>query len=348
MKHLRIIALLATFWCASTADTLLAQRAPVRVVTTLPVYAVLAREIGGADVQAISVADPNEDPHFVRPRPSYALEVQRADLFVTTGLDLELWAPALLDKGGNANVLEGGRGYVTAYTGIRLLDIPAVADRSQGDVHIYGNPHIYTDPLNAVRIARNIATGLERVAPDRAEAFRAGLARFESEIHRRLFGAELVEIVGGPTLAQLAENGTLQSFLAGQTLEGRPLSARLGGWLAAASSLRGTRIVCYHKSWAYFEARFGVTCAEYVEAQPGIPPTPRHVARLIELMRDERISVVLAESYFDSGRVRSVADRGNARPVQVPMQPGARAGVDTYYALVDLWIRDLTTALAAR
>jgi ABC-type Zn uptake system ZnuABC Zn-binding protein ZnuA len=347
MSIMRIIALAATLWSVSASEILLAQRAPVRVVTTLPVYAALAREIGGADVQAISVADPNEDPHFVRPRPSYALEVQRADLFVTTGLDLELWAPALLDKGGNANVLEGGRGYVTAYTGIRLLDIPAVADRSRGDVHIYGNPHIYTDPLNAVRIARNIATGLERVAPDRAETFRAGLARFEAEIHRRLFGAELVGIVGGPTLAQLAENGNLQSFLASQTLEGRPLSARLGGWLGAASSLRGARIVCYHKSWAYFEARFGVTCAEYVEAQPGIPPTPRHVARLIDLMREERISVVLAEGYFDSGRVRSVADRGNARAVQVPMQPGT-SGADTYYALVDLWIRELTTALAGR
>src|SRR5687767_3478108 len=126
MSIIRIIALAATLWSVSAAEILLAQRAPVRVVTTLPVYAALAREIGGADVQAISVADPNEDPHFVRPRPSYALEVQRADLFVTTGLDLELWAPALLDKGGNANVLEGGRGYVTAYTGIRLLDIPAV------------------------------------------------------------------------------------------------------------------------------------------------------------------------------------------------------------------------------
>jgi ABC-type Zn uptake system ZnuABC Zn-binding protein ZnuA len=347
MRIVTIITL-AALWCASAAEIAVAQRAPVRVVTTLPVYAVLAREIGGADVQAISVADPNEDPHFVRPRPSYALEVQRADLFVTTGLDLELWAPALLDKGGNPNVIEGGRGYVTAHTGIRLLDIPAVADRSRGDVHIYGNPHLYTDPLNAVRVARNIATGLERVAPDRAESFRAGLARFEAEIHRRLFGAELVEIVGGPTLAQLAENGNLDSFLASQTLEGRPLSARLGGWLGSATSLRGARIVCYHKSWAYFEARFGVTCAEYVEAQPGIPPTPRHVARLIDLMREERISVVLAESYFDSGRVQSVADRGNARVVQVPMQPGARAGVDTYYALVDLWIRELSAALGAR
>lgn len=343
---IRILALVAALVAGPAVDLVDAQqRPPVRVVTTLPVYAALAREVGGADVQATSVADPNEDPHFVRPRPSYALELQRADLFVTTGLDLELWAPALLDKAGNPNVLEGGRGYVSAYSGISLLDIPPVADRSRGDVHIYGNPHLYTDPLRAVRIARNIATGLKRVAPERAATFDAGLARFEADIHRRLFGAELVQLIGGPTLAQLAENGTLNTFLAGQTLEGRPLTARLGGWLGAASTLRGARIVCYHKSWAYFEQRFGVVCAEYVEAQPGIPPTPRHVARLLELMRNENIRLVLAETYFDQGRVDSVAERGNARAVRVPMQPFARPGLDSYFQLVDVWINDLTVAL---
>jgi ABC-type Zn uptake system ZnuABC Zn-binding protein ZnuA len=323
-------------------------REPVRVVVTLPVYAAIAEAIGGAEVEAMAIADPNEDPHFVRPRPSYALELSRADLFVNTGLDLELWVPALLDKARNPNVLEGGRGYVTAYTGITLLDVPLAADRSQGDIHIYGNPHLYTDPLRAVRIARNIATGLKRVAPERTAVFDQGVARFEAEIHQRLFGAQLVEMLGGETLARMAENGTLFGFLETQQFEGRPLTARLGGWLADASTLRGARIVCYHKSWAYFEERFGVACAEYVEANPGIPPTPRHVARLIELMRDEHISVVLAEAYFDSGRVRSVADRGNARVVQVPMQPLARPGLDDYFDLVDLWIRELTTALAAR
>jgi len=323
-------------------------RAPVRVVTTLPVYASIAEAIGGAEVQATAIADPSEDAHFVRPRPSYALELQRADLFINTGLDLELWVPALLDKAGNRNVLEGGRGYVTAYTGIALLDIPPVADRSQGDIHIYGNPHLYTDPLRAVRIARNITTGLKRVAPDRAAIFDAGLARFESEIHVRLFGQQLVGMLGGETLARLAENGTLQAFLESQQFEGAPLVGRLGGWLASARPLRGARIVCYHKSWAYFEERFGVTCAEYVESNPGIPPTPRHVAHLIDLMRNEGISVVLAEGYFDSGRVESVASRGNARAVQVPMQPHARPGLDDYFDLVDVWIRELATALGSR
>ena len=348
---IRIITLalaMAVAAAAPHAGASLRAQEPVRVVATLPVYATVAEAIGGDAVTAIAIADPGEDPHFVRPRPSYALELRRADLFITTGLDLELWAPALLDKAGNREVLEGSRGYVTAYTGVTLLDIPPAADRSQGDVHIYGNPHLHTDPLRTVRVARNITTGLKRVAPERAALFDEGLARFEAEIHRRLFGEDLVEMLGAETLTRLAENGTLHSFLESQTYEGRPLVERLGGWLGATRTIRGNQIVCYHKNWAYLEDRFGVTCAEYVEAKPGIPPTPRHVARLLELMRDEGIGVVLAASYFDSGRVRSVAERGNARVVQVPMQPGARAGLDSYFDLVDLWIGELTAALGTQ
>ncbi|MEJ2153685.1 MAG: metal ABC transporter substrate-binding protein, partial [Gemmatimonadota bacterium] len=88
-------------------------RAPLRVVTTLPIYATLTRAIGGDEVEVTSIANPNEDAHFVRPKPSFALDLRRADMFVTTGLDLELWVPTLLDKAGNAKVSEGGQGYVT-------------------------------------------------------------------------------------------------------------------------------------------------------------------------------------------------------------------------------------------
>ena len=83
---------------------------PIQVVTTLPVYATLTEAIGGNRVEVSWIADPNEDSHFVRPKPSFALALRRADMFITTGLDLELWVPALLDKAGNSDVLEGGRG----------------------------------------------------------------------------------------------------------------------------------------------------------------------------------------------------------------------------------------------
>lgn len=328
---------------AAGSTAVRATAAPLRVVATLAAYAEVAGEIGGQWVETDAIADPAEDAHFVRPKPSFALKIRRADVFITTGLDLELWVPALLDKAGNADVIEGGRGYVTTYTGIELLDIPSATDRSEGDIHIYGNPHLFTDPLNMIIVARNIATGLKRVAPEHAADFDAGVAAFADRIYRRLYGDRLVELLEGPTLAQLDQQGRLMDFLAGQEYEGRPLTELLGGWHAAALPFRGQRVICYHKNWAYFENRFDVTCTEYVEAKPGIPPTPGHVGHLVELMRDRGINVLLAANYFDGSQVRAVARRAGATAVIVPLQPG---GGDTvsYFDVVDEWIASLAAA----
>lgn len=319
---------------------------PVRVVATLPVYADLARQIGGDQVETSAIANPSEDAHFVRPKPSFALQIRQADLFITTGLDLELWVPTLLDRAGNTDVLEGGSGYVTAYPGIELLDIPESADRSGGDVHIYGNPHLTTDPLRALQVARNITTGLKSVAPERSARWDEGLAALTARIHESLFGAALVEMLGGETLEQLALQGTLFSFLEGEEFEGAPLLDRLGGWLAQAEAFRGAQIICYHKNWAYFEERFGVTCADYVEAKPGIPPTPGHVSQLIDRIQNENIDVLLAAAYFDPDRVETVASRGGARALVVPLQPGGSSAGD-YFAVVDLWVTSLADAFAS-
>jgi zinc/manganese transport system substrate-binding protein len=323
-------------------------RDPVRVVTTLPIYAELVREIGGAEVEVTAIANPNEDAHFVRPKPSFARDLRGAQAFVTTGLDLELWVPVLLDRAGNRDVLEGGRGYITAYTGVELLDIPVAADRSGGDVHIFGNPHLTTDPLRTLQVARNITAGLKRVAPDRAAHFDAGLANFTDRVHRRLFGERLVDLLGAETLEQLALKHTLHAFLSSQELDGKPLAEELGGWLAAAEPFRGQRLICYHKNWAYFEDRFDVRCAEYVEAKPGIAPTPRHVGRLIERMREENLDVVIAATYFDRGKVETVATRGGAVLVHVPLSPGVREGIDDYFTLVDTWVTELAAAFSSR
>jgi len=316
---------------------------PIRVVATLPAYAEVAKEIGGDLVAVDAIADPTEDAHFVRPKPSFALRIRRADVFITTGLDLELWVPALLDKAGNAGVMEGSRGYVTAYTGINLLDIPSATDRSEGDIHLYGNPHIFTDPLNMIIVAQNIATGLKRAAPGHAAEFDAGVARFTDRIYRALYGDELVDLLDGATLAQLDRQHRLRSFLADQEYQGAPLLDRLGGWHATASAFRGQRVICYHKNWAYFEDRFDVTCAEYVEAKPGIPPTPGHVGHLVELMRDQGIDVLLAANYFAGSQVRAVARRAGATAVIVPLQPGA-TGTESYFDVVDAWVNDLAAA----
>ncbi len=250
---------------------------PVKVVTSLTTYASIAREIVGDRGVVSSIAVGDENPHYVQPKPSFVPTLAQADLFVTTGLDLELWVPALLDKANNPKITEGGPGYVAAYAGIQLLDVPASLSRAQGDIHVYGNPHIWTDPLNAAIIARNILTGLKRVAPQDADYFTAREKDFEDRIYRALFGDELVKLLGGPSLADLDRQGKLFNFLSQQQYQGAPLSNRLGGWLKQGLPFRGKLVACYHKEWDYFSREFQVTCFDYIEPKPGIPPTPRHV-----------------------------------------------------------------------
>ena len=108
------------------------QAAPLKIVTSLTTYGAIAREIVGDKGTVTSIAQGDEDPHFVQPKPSFVAVLRDADLFVTTGLDLELWVPPLLDRAGNRKVSEGGPGYVTAYTGIHLLEVPTSLSRSRG------------------------------------------------------------------------------------------------------------------------------------------------------------------------------------------------------------------------
>ena len=125
-------------------------------MTSLTTYAAIAREITGDRATVTAIAEGDEDPHFVQPRPSFVPLLRDADLFVSTGMDLELWVPALLDRAGNPRIREGSPGYVAAHDGIRILEIPTNLSRAGGDIHVDGNPHIHTDPMYAILIARNI------------------------------------------------------------------------------------------------------------------------------------------------------------------------------------------------
>jgi ABC-type Zn uptake system ZnuABC Zn-binding protein ZnuA len=341
MKRLTLgLALLAPAWLA-------AQR-PLRVVASLPTYAAIASAIVGERATVRAIAEGDEEPHFVQPKPSFLPLIAQADVFITTGLDLELWVPALLDKAGNPQVVEGGPGYVAAYQGIRLLEVPVTASRSQGDIHVYGNPHIHTDPLNAIWVARNILAGLERVAPAQAAYFGARERAFERQLLEWLYGAELVDLLTPETLFDLGRSYQDWEFLRSTQYQGAPLVARLGGWLKQAEVFRGKQMVCYHKEWVYFSERFGLPCAEYVEPKPGIPPSPRHVQRLIELMRRERIGVMFSPNYYDRNQIREIAARTDATPVIVPGQVHGAPGVKTYDALVSTWVGELARAFTAR
>ncbi len=340
----RIITLmLAALFLLGLAGTLLAQH-KIQVVATLSVYADIAQYVGGDKVEVKYIVRGDQDAHFIRPRPSYAAWLARADLFIDTGLDLELWAPSLVDKSGNARIRSGQPGYVAAAAGVHMLDVPSAADRSQGDVHIYGNPHIHTSPLNAKIIAENIAIGLSRISPENKEYFQQRLEAFKQEIDRRLFGQTLIDMLGSDLLTELAASGQLIDFLKQNEFQGKPLIDLLGGWMKAMLPLHGQSLVAYHKNWIYFTTLFGLNIKGYVEPKVGIPPSARHVDELIRLMERENIRVILAANYFDERKVREIAERVGATPVIVPMGIMEGSEADTYFHLIDLWIRELRTA----
>lgn len=317
---------------------------PVKVVTSLTTYAAIAREIVGDRGTVTSIANGDENPHYVQPKPSFVPTLSEADLFVTTGLDLELWVPALLDKANNPKVTEGGPGYVAAYAGIDLLDVPTSFSRAQGDIHVYGNPHIWTGPLNGVQIARNILTGLRRVSPENGDYFAAREKDFEDRVYRALYGDELVKLLGGPTLADLDRQGKLLDFLKGKQYQGAPLVSRLGGWLKQAMPFRGRSLACYHKEWDYFSREFAVPCVDYIEPKPGIPPTPGHVLEVINEMRDQHIQVLFSTNYYDRDQVMEVAQKTGAKAVIVPSNTNGAPAVNTYFDLMNLWISELARA----
>jgi len=227
---------------------------------------------------------------------------------------------------------------------MHLLEKPKTMSRAEGGVHIHGNPHLTCSPINMKTAARNIATGLINVDPKGEEDYNAGLKRFLDEIDRRLFGEELVKLLGGKTLSAMAEKGTLVPFLQKRKFRGKPLIDYMGGWMKKMMPLRGKPVVTYHKNWVYFARLFGLEEAGTIEPKPGIPPSPRHVTELISLMREREIKIVLAANYFDEQKVRSVAGSVGAEAVIVPLYVGGAYGVDDYFKLVDCWTDALLKA----
>jgi ABC-type Zn uptake system ZnuABC Zn-binding protein ZnuA len=318
----------------------------VKVVVTSSAYKSIADAVGGEHVEVEHLVKGYQDPHIVRPKPSLAVLLREADLFVATGMDLEMWAPALVDMSNNPEIRSGQKGYVSASAGIAIIEKPITVSRAEGDVHIYGNPHVHTSPLNGKVVAANIVTGLKKVDGEHAADYDANLEAFSDEVDRRTFGPELVDMLGGKVLTKLAVRGKLIDFLEKKEFKGKKLIEYLGGWMKKGLPLRGKRVVAYHKNWSYFSQIFGLEVVDYMEPKPGIPPSPGHVAAVIDKMKTQNIDVMLAANYFDVGKVRKVADKVGATAVVVPLSPEPGSKVETFLDQFDYWLDNLNAAFA--
>ena len=233
--------------------------------------------------------------------------------------------------------MDGAIGFVSVSDGVKVLQKAEKADRTEGDVHLMGNPHINTGPLNWKVIATNIATGLMKVDPTNASDYQANLKAFNDQVDRTLFGDELVDIFGGEMLARLLENKALFTFL-DKDYQGEKLTDKLGGWLKQTESWRGKKIVAYHKNWVYFIETFGLEIVGYIEPKPGIPPSAKHVQEMIGVIKDQDIKLMLVASYFEKNSARMIEEKTGVQAVFLPLFVGGIAEVTDNFQLVDYWI----------
>jgi zinc/manganese transport system substrate-binding protein len=177
--------------------------AKIKIVTSTPDLKSITELIGSDKVDVSSIATGYQNPHFVDPKPSFIIKLSKADIFITVGLDLETgWSPQLLLSSRNPKIQKGSEGYVDASLGITLMQVPSAINRGEGDIHIYGNPHYWLDPLNGKQIARNICDALKKISPENKDVFEANLNAFNNKIDLKLkewnskmapyFGAKII------------------------------------------------------------------------------------------------------------------------------------------------------------
>ena len=153
--------------------------AEVRVFSCEPEWAALAKEIGGDLVEAYAATTALQDPHYIQARPSLIARVRQADLVICSGAQLEIgWLPALLQKANNRRVMPGGDGYLEASSFVLRLDATGRVDRSQGDIHPLGNPHIQTDARNVLAVARALSAHLAKIDSINTDIYNNNLKSF--------------------------------------------------------------------------------------------------------------------------------------------------------------------------
>ena len=175
------------------ASALLASALPaaaaMNVVATTSSMGVLANAVGGNAVKVTVLAPPDRDVHVLQARPSMMVALRRADLLVAIGAELEIgWLPAALKGSGNGKILPGAPGYFEAAAQVPLIEAGQAADRSQGDVHPMGNPHLYLDPVRMAKVADALAGRLASLDASNAARYRAGAAAFRAAVEARVPG----------------------------------------------------------------------------------------------------------------------------------------------------------------
>jgi ABC-type Zn uptake system ZnuABC Zn-binding protein ZnuA len=275
-------------------------------MTTTEDLASIAREVGGDRITAEAMAKGYQDPHFVEAKPSFILKLQKADVLIAVGRELEIgWLPPLIQQSRNSKIQPGSAGYLDASLQAEILEVPTgQVTRAMGDVHPLGNPHYWMDPENGKRIGKEIAEKFSELRPNDKAFFQ----QKQTDFSTRLDAAEK-------------------------------------RWLAQMAPYKGTKVVTYHRSFPNFAARFGLEIIGYIEPKPGIPPSPQHTLDLINEMKRQNVKIELIEPYFDLKTPNAIGRDTGAEVLVMPPSVGGVKEITDYFKLFDYDINLLVNAI---
>ncbi|MEM7167991.1 MAG: metal ABC transporter substrate-binding protein [Planctomycetota bacterium] len=268
---------------------------PLRVVTTTPDLADIARQIGAEHVNVSSLTRGTEDLHKVRPRPRLLNKLARADVLIEMGLDMEhSWLPALLQAARNPKVQPGQPGFINVSAGIQALDVPTETTRKAGpDLHRKGNPHFNLSPTRGRKMIANVLAGLVGVLPDHRDELEANHKKY------------------------------MEKF-----------DAKVADWKRRMAPFKGAAFIEYHASWAYFAKEYELRIVTRLEPKPGVAPSPKYLAEVAGVAKREGVGLITARpANIDlAGKVAASCD---AKAIVLPLASAASGPLEGYIPFLE-------------
>ena len=279
--------------------------ADLKVFATVPEWGALAETLGGDKVKVFTATTGLQDPHRIQARPSLIAKARTANLVIATGGGLEDgWLPVVQREANNAEIMPNRPGYLVATQYVRMLDVPAVVDRTMGDVHAGGNPHIQTDPRNLLPIAKAISARMQQLDPGNAAYYQTQLSQFD-----------------------------------------QGWQANLQRWQKQAAPLRGVKVWYQHDGYPYMNAWLGLNQVGVLEPRPGVEPSSRQLADILQRQQSVQGRMVIASAYINDAPSTWLSEKAGIPVVVLPFTVGGNEQVKSLTALYDDTLQRLLSAL---
>ena len=279
--------------------------ADLKIFATVPEWGALAQMLGGDKVKVYTATTGLQDPHRIQARPSLIANARSSNLVIATGAGLEVgWLPTVQREANNAGIMPNQPGFLEVARYVRMLEIPTVVDRTMGDVHAEGNPHIQTDPRNLLPIARVISLRMQQLDPENAAYYQTQLTQFDQF-----------------------------------------WQANLQRWQKVAEPLRGVKVWVQHDGYPYMNAWLGLNQVGILEPRPGVEPSSRHLAEVLQRQQTVQGRMVIASAYLNDAPAKWFSEKAGIPEVILPFTVGGNEQAKNLTALYDDTLQRLLAAL---